>query len=79
MRFSVKLCIVFLSLYALLAAFGEVQYRMAIYRDVTPQYNVVNPSGRYLPPTGEPAFADRVEVGGCHDSYRTWPARVDYR
>lgn len=50
MRFSVKLCIVFLSLYALLAAFGEVQYRMAIYRDVTPQYNVVNPSERYLPP-----------------------------
>jgi peptide/nickel transport system permease protein len=49
-RFSVKLCIVFLSLYALLAAFGEVQYRMAIYRDVTPQYNVVNPSERYLPP-----------------------------
>lgn len=50
MRFSVKLCIVFLSLYALLAAFGEVQYRMAICRDVTPQYNVVNPSERYLPP-----------------------------
>lgn len=50
MRFSVKLCIVFLSLYAILAAFGEVQYRMAIYRDVTPQYNVVNPSERYLPP-----------------------------
>lgn len=50
MKFSVKLCFVLLVAYFLAALFGEVQYRVARYNDVTPQYNVVDASSRYLPP-----------------------------
>ena len=50
MRLSVKICLGLLSLYALAAAFGEVQYRVARHRDVTPSYNAVNAARRYLPP-----------------------------
>ena len=39
-----------LAAYAAAAVFGEVQYRVAKSRDVTPAYNVVNTSARYLPP-----------------------------
>ena len=39
-----------LALYAAAAAFGEIQYRVAQIRDVTPTYNVVRPNLRYLPP-----------------------------
>lgn len=52
-KLSVKLCLAFLALYALLAAFGEVQYRLARMRDVTPAYNVVNPAERYKAPCAE--------------------------
>lgn len=50
MRFSAKLCLVVLAAYFAAAVFGEVQYRMARYRDVTPAYNVVDTDSRYLPP-----------------------------
>lgn len=50
MKFSVKLSLVVLGLYLLVALVGEVQYRVAAARDVTPAYNVVNLSERYLPP-----------------------------
>ncbi len=51
MKLSVKLCLAFLALYALLAAFGEVQYRIARFNDATPAYNAVNPQERYRPPS----------------------------
>ncbi len=50
MKFSVKLCLAVLAVYLGAAIYGEVQYRVALARDVTPAYNVVNPDGRYLPP-----------------------------
>ena len=53
MRLSVKICLALLALYAGAALFGEVQYRVARARDVTPAYNVVNPDARYQPPSAE--------------------------
>ena len=50
MKLSVKLCLAVLAVYLGAAIYGEVQYRVALARDVTPAYNVVNPDGRYLPP-----------------------------
>ena len=63
MKLSVRLCLVVLALFALAALFGEVQYRVARYRDVTPAYNVVRPDFRYLPPL---TIADGAgEIGGA--------------
>ena len=61
MRLSVKLCLGLLAAYAVAAVFGEVQYRVARYRDVTPSYNVVRTDARYLPPLSvyRPASSDR--------------------
>ncbi len=53
MRLSVKLCLASLVLYFGAALFGEVQYRVAAFRDVTPQYNIVNTEARYQPPSWE--------------------------
>ena len=53
MRLSVKICLALLALYAGAALFGEVQYRVARARDVTPAYNVVNPDARNQPPSAE--------------------------
>lgn len=49
-KLSVKLCFAVLAIYLGAAVYGEIQYRVARARDVTPAYNVVNPDGRYLPP-----------------------------
>jgi peptide/nickel transport system permease protein len=49
-KFSVKIAIAALVVYVAAAFFGEVQYRMAQWRDVTPVYNQVNLQDRYLPP-----------------------------
>ena len=46
MKFSTKLCLIALAAYAAAAVFGEVQYRIAKARDVTPAYNVVNTTAR---------------------------------
>lgn len=51
MKFSVKLCLLVLAAYLGAAIYGEVQYRVAQYRDVTPLYNRVNPEARNLPPS----------------------------
>ena len=53
MRFSVKLCLAVLALYLGAAICGEVQYRVARVRDVTPAYNLVNADACYLPPSSE--------------------------
>ena len=50
MKLSVKICLVVLAGYFAAAVFGEVQYRVARFRDETPAYNVVNTAARYLPP-----------------------------
>ena len=50
MKLSVKLCIAVLAAYSLAAGFGEVQYRVARCRDITPAYNAVDTEARYLPP-----------------------------
>ena len=48
---GVKICIAAIVLYFGAAVFGEVQYRVAKYRDVTPTYNVVHENERYQPPS----------------------------
>ena len=53
MRLSAKLCLVALAAYFAAALYGEVQYRVARHRDMTPAYNVVDASARYLPPSSE--------------------------
>ncbi len=53
MKLSLKLSLAVLALYLGAAVFGEVQYRVARFRDVTPEYNVVNADARYLPPSRE--------------------------
>ena len=53
MRFSVKLCLAALAVYFAAAIYGEVQYRVALARDVTPEYNAVNLESRYLPPSSD--------------------------
>lgn len=50
MKLSVKLCFAALALYLGAAVFGEVQYRVAQWRDVTPAYNRVDMDARYQPP-----------------------------
>ncbi len=53
LRLSVKLCLAVLALYFAAAVYGEVQYRVAVARDVTPAYNAVNLEARYQPPSSE--------------------------
>lgn len=50
MKLSVKLALAVLLAFLLAAMFGEVQYRVASFRDVTPAYNRVDTAQRYLPP-----------------------------
>ncbi len=50
MKLSVKACLAVLALYLAAAFYGEVQYRLADWRDETPAYNRVDMSSRYLPP-----------------------------
>ena len=51
MKLSVKFSLGILLLFLLAAIFGEVQYRVAEFRDITPAYNIVDTSNRYQPPT----------------------------
>ena len=53
LKLSVKLCLAALALYFAAAVYGEVQYRVARARDVTPAYNTVNLEARYRPPSAE--------------------------
>ena len=46
-----RLCLVVIAAYFAMAVSGEVQYRVARDRDVTPSYNVVHEDARYLPPS----------------------------
>ena len=51
MKFTVRICLAILAFYLAAAIFGEVQYRLAEARDVTPAYNVVRQELRYRPPS----------------------------
>ena len=51
MPMGVRLCLAAIVVYFGAAMFGEVQYRVAKFRDVTPAYNVVHENARYLPPS----------------------------
>ncbi len=51
MKFSVKLCLFVLSVYAAAALFGEIQYRVAIARDTVASYNVIDTNHRYQAPS----------------------------
>ena len=51
MPLGVRLCIAAIAVYFGAAVYGEVQYRVAKFRDVTPAYNVVHEGERYLPPS----------------------------
>ena len=53
LKLSVKLCLAAIALYFAAAVYGEVQYRIARARDVTPEYNVVHLESRYQPPSVE--------------------------
>lgn len=53
MKLSVKICLALLALYLGAAVYGEAQYRIARYRDVTPAYNAVDTSARFQPPSAE--------------------------
>ena len=46
-----RLCLAVIAAYFTLAVYGEVQYRIAHARDVTPAYNVVHEEARYQPPS----------------------------
>ncbi len=46
-----RLCLVVIAAYFALAVYGEVQYRVAKAKDVTPAYNVVHEHRRYQPPS----------------------------
>ena len=63
MRFSVQLCLVALVLYLGAALFGEIQYRVAQFRDVTPVYNQVHTEDRYLPPLAPSSTGERYLMG----------------
>ena len=46
-----RLCLVVIAAYFAMAVSGEVQYRVARAKDVTPSYNVVHEDARYRPPS----------------------------
>ena len=46
-----RLCLVVIAAYFAMAVSGEVQYRVARAKDVTPSYNLVHEDARYLPPS----------------------------
>jgi peptide/nickel transport system permease protein len=46
-----KICLIVIAAYFAVALWGEVSYRIARAKDVTPTYNQVNETQRYLPPS----------------------------
>ena len=51
LRLGGRICLAVIAAYFALAVYGEVQYRVAKARDVTPSYNVVHEDPRYQPPS----------------------------
>ncbi len=53
LRLSGKIALFVIAAYFAFAVYGEVTYRIAKYRDVTAQYNVVHEDQRYQPPSAK--------------------------
>lgn len=49
-RWDARLCLVAIVVYCAMALYGEAVYRVAKFRDVTPAYNAVHESFRYVSP-----------------------------
>ena len=75
-RFSIKLSLVALALYAAMAIFGEVQYRIARFNDSVPAYNEVNTSARYLPPLSYSANGENFHLLGTDNLGRDVALRL---
>lgn len=58
---SVRLCLFAIAAYFLAAVYGEVQYRIALSRDITPTYNAVHADLAYLPPLSSAVFPETGE------------------
>lgn len=50
-RRATRFCLLVILLFSLIAAYGEIVYRYYKWRDVTPFYNRVDLSQRYMPPS----------------------------
>jgi peptide/nickel transport system permease protein len=65
-----------LALYAAMAIFGEVQYRIARFNDSVPAYNEVNTSARYLPPLSYSADGENFHLLGTDNLGRDVALRL---
>lgn len=75
-RFSIKLSLTALALYAAMAIFGEVQYRIARFNDSVPAYNEVNTGARYLPPLSYSANGENFHLLGTDNLGRDVALRL---
>ena len=63
MKLSVKICLSVLAVYLGAAIYGEIEYRAARVRDVTPVYNRVRADARYLAPFAQAPDGARYWLG----------------
>ena len=76
MKLSVKLSLLVLAVYLATAVFGEIQYRIARVRDVTPAYGVVRPDARFLPPLAASPADGRTYLLGTDNLGRSVALRL---
>ena len=76
MKLSVKLSLLVLAAYLATAVFGEIQYRIARVRDVTPAYGVVRPDARFLPPLAASPTDGRTYLLGTDNLGRSVALRL---
>ena len=76
MKLSVKLSLLVLAAYLATAVFGEIQYRIARVRDVTPAYGVVRPDARFLPPLAASPADGRTYLLGTDNLGRSVALRL---
>ena len=76
MKLSVKLSLLVLAAYLATAVFGEIQYRIARVRDVTPAYGVVRPDARFLPPLAASPVDGRTYLLGTDNLGRSVALRL---
>ena len=76
MKLSVKICLGILIAYFAAAIYGEVQYRVAQARDVTPAYNVVRENFRYQPPFSRSSSTSSLHLLGTDNLGRDVALRL---
>ena len=76
MKLSVRLSLAVLAAYLVAAVCGEVQYRVAQARDVTPAYNRVNAQARDLPPLAAVPPTNAISVLGTDNLGRSVGLRL---